>query len=186
MSEIKFLSERISYRVSKESASVVISGKIERWKEATLMAWMVAWTVCGVFFMYQLSLELPRETKMGIVVLLFFWLYFEIKVGRALFWRLWGFEQIRFTKGQLSIKRNIKGYGKRRDFFLQNIQGFQKVEPSPRSLVASMEESFWVVGGERIYFDHLGKKIGLGMQLRTAETHKLLDWMQRQSKKFRE
>lgn len=186
MSNIRFLTERVSYRVGKDSTSVVISGKVERWKEAALMAWVLAWTASGIFFMYQLSLELPRETKMGIVVMLFFWLYFEIKVGRALLWRLWGFEQLRFSPGRLTIKNSIKGYGKRKDFFLDNIGSFEKVPENPRSIVASMEESFWVVGGERIYFEHLGKKVGLGRQLNTSETHKLMELIQRQLKKYRE
>lgn len=185
MSAIKYLSDRISYQQKDDAMSIVISGKTERWKEAALIAWVLAWTASGIYFIYQLGQDLPRETKMGIFIFLFFWLYFEVRVGRALLWRLWGFEQIRFTPGQMSIKRNIKGYGKRADYFLQNIDAFKKVEVSNRSLIASMEESFWVVGGERLYFDHLGKKIGLGLQLNPEEANRLLELLQRQLKKFR-
>lgn len=184
MSQVKFLSERISYQQQSDRFSVVISGKIERWKESALLAWVLAWTACGGFFIYELTTDLPSETKMGIFIMLFFWLYFEIRVGRALFWRLWGFEQIRIKDGQLSIKRNIKGYGKRRDYFLENIDSFQVVERAPRSIIASMEESFWVVGGERLYFEHLGKKVGLGMQLSEAETKKLQEVLNKQLKKY--
>lgn len=186
MSKVKFLSDRISYQQQEQLFSIVISARVERWKEAALFAWVLAWTACGIYFMYQLGQDLPRETKMGIFVLLFFWLYFEIRIGRALLWRLWGFEQIRFTPEQMSIKRNIKGYGKRQDYFLQNIKTFNKVDIAPRSMIATMEESFWVVGGERIYFEYLGKKVGLGRQLNETEANKLVDLMQRQLKKFRE
>lgn len=185
MSQVKFLSKRISTQQQENAFSVVISGKIERWKESALMAWVIAWTLCGAFFVYQLTVDLPDETKMGIFILLFFWLYFEIRVGRALLWRLWGFEQLRFKEGQLSIKRNIKGYGKRRDYFLANIEGFKYVERAERSIIASMEESFWVVGGERLYFDHLGKKVGLAMQLSEPETRKLQELLNKQLKKYR-
>ena len=185
MSQVKFISDRISYQNHPDSFSVVVSGKIERWKESALLAWVVAWTACGAFFVYELTTDLPSETKMGIFILLFFWLYFEIRVGRALLWRLFGFEQIRFKEGQFSIKRNIKGYGKRRDYFVENITSFQIVDRATRSIVASMEESFWVVGGERLYFDHLGKKVGLGMQLSEAETKKLQELLNKQLKKFR-
>ncbi len=185
MSNVKYLSSRISYQQKGDALSIVITGKVERWKETALVTWVLAWTGCGIYFMYQLGQDLPGETKMGIFIMLFFWLYFEFRVGRALLWRLWGFEQIRFTPGQMSIKRNIKGYGKRVDYFLQNIGTFKKVETSERSIMSSMEESFWVVGGERIYFEHLEKKIGVGMQLSPEETHRLLELLQRQLKRFR-
>lgn len=186
MSDIRFLSERISYRVGRDSTSIVISGKVERWKETALAAWVLAWTASGIYFMTQLATELPRETKMGIVVMLFFWLYFEIKVGRALMWRLWGFEQLRFSAGRLTIKNSIKGFGKRRDYFLDNIGRFEKVPENPRSIVASMEESFWVVGGERLYFEHLGKQVGLGRQLNATETAKLQELLNKELKKYRQ
>jgi len=186
MSNIRFLTERISYRVGKDSTSIVITGKVERWKEAALAAWVVAWTASGVYFMTQLNTDLPDETKMGIVIMLFFWVYFEIKIGRALLWRLWGVEQLRFSAGRLTIKNSIRGYGKRRDYFLDNIRSFETIAPNPRSVVASMEESFWVVGGERIYFEHLGKQVGLGRQLSAAEVNKLMELMQRLLKKYRE
>jgi len=185
MNRIKYLSSRISYQQKENGFSIVITGKTERWKEAALMAWVLAWTASGIYFIYQLSQDLPRETKMGIFIFLFFWLYFEVRVGRALMWRLWGFEQIRFTPGQMSVKRNIKGYGKRVDYFLQNIAEFNKVEVAPHSLMASMENSFWVVGGERIYFEHLGKKVGLGMQLSEVETNQLLQLIRKQAPRFR-
>lgn len=186
MSNIRFLAERISYRVGKDSTSIVITGKVERWKEAALAAWVLAWTASGVYFMTQLNTDLPDETKMGIVIMLFFWLYFEIKIGRALFWRLWGVEQLRFSAGRLTIKNSIRGYGKRRDYFLDNITSFEKVPLNPQSLMASMEDSFWVVGGERVYFTHLGKQVGLGRQLSQSETRNLREMLNKQLKKYRE
>lgn len=185
MSKVKFLSPKVSYQQHADSFSIVVSAKIERWKEAVLMAWVAAWTASGLFFMYQLTQPLPRETKMGVVILLFFWLYFELRVGRALAWRLWGYEQLRFSPGKFSIKQNIRGYGKRRDYFVGNIERFKVVEKST-SFFGTMDESFWVMGGQRIYFEHLGKKVGVGMQLDEQDTRKLLDLLQKQLVKYRQ
>lgn len=185
MSNVKFLSPKVSHQQHTDSFSIVVSAKIERWKEAVLLAWVFAWTASGVFFVYQLTQPLPRETKMGIVILLFFWLYFELRVGRALMWRLWGYEQLRFRSGKFSVKRNIRGFGKQRDYVLANIERFKPVDRSG-SFFGTMDESFWVVGGQRIYFEHLGKKVGVGMQLDEQDTRKLLDLLQKQLKKYRQ
>ncbi len=184
MSAVKYLSPRISYKLTPEFTSIAISAKGERWKETLLMAWVLAWTASGLYFIFQLGADLPRDTKLAIVVLLFFWVYFEFQIGRALFWRLWGVELIRFSEGQLSVKRSIKGYGKRMDYFLDNIAQFEVVERAPRSIVTVMEDSFWVIGGERIAFEHLGRKVGVGLQISTEEAKKLRDLLEKQRKKF--
>lgn len=181
MSNIRFLTEQISCSERNNSFTLVIAARNERWKEALLLAWVLAWTTSGVFFMLELGRgDISREMRIALVVFLFFWAYFEIKTVRALFWRLWGFEQIRFTPGQLTYKRSIKGYGKRYDYFLDNIDGFKRTDIAPRSFVAAMEDSFWVVGGERIYFEHLNRKQGLAMQLSEEDSKKLIQLLNQQ------
>jgi hypothetical protein len=185
MSEVKFLSKQVSYRVKPDGCSIVISGKTDKWKESLLAVWMLAWTICGVYFVIELFAGHPRETVMALVIMLFFWLYFEIKIGRALLWRLWGFEQLLFRKGNFSIKRSIRGYGKVHNYFTDNIERFSPVELSGRSFLAFMENSFWIVGGERIYFDYLGRKIGLGRQVDDETRTKLMDLLNKQVNKWK-
>lgn len=185
MSKIRFLTEQISCSERNNSFTIVIAARTERWKEALLLAWVLAWTTSGVFFMLELGRDISREIRMALVILLFFWAYFEIKTVRALFWRLWGFEQIRFTPGRLTYKRSVRGYGKRRDYFLDNIDVFKKTDIAPRSFVATMEDSFWMVGGERIYFEHLSRSQGLAMQLGHKDTEKLIQLLNQQLNRWK-
>jgi len=186
MSEVTFIGDQVSYRLKPDGCSVVITARTERWKETLLVVWVLAWTICGAYFLYELSLPHPRETKMALVIMLFFWFYFELKIGRAMLWRLWGYEQVLFSKGRFSIKRSIKGYGKRHDYFTDNINHFHKVDMPANSFLSFMENSFWVLGGERIYFEHLSKKVALGRQLDEETTVKLISFLNKQLTKWKE
>lgn len=185
MSKVEFLTDRVSYLSKADSFSIVVTAKLERWKETLLLVWVLAWTACGIYFISELFIGHPRETQLAIVVMLFFWLYFEIKIGRALLWRLWGFEQLLFSKEKFSIKRSIKGYGKRQDYFVDNILRFNKVDTPANSFLLFMENSFWVLGGEKVYFEYQGGKIALGRQLDEASCNQLVALLNKQLPKWK-
>ena len=45
-----------------------------------------------------------------------------------------------------------------------------------------MEDSFWVIGGQRIYFSYRNKKVILGIQLNEVEVKRLLSLLNGQLK----
>ena len=112
----------MSVQRSEGRFSVVISGKVEPWKEALLFAWVFAWTACGIYFLYTFLNATDRDLKLGLMVMLIFWAYFEMRIGKALLWRKFGKELIRLKDGVLSFKNDINGYGKSQDHFVQNIE----------------------------------------------------------------
>jgi len=172
--KVREISDRVSYSTSGKDYVIIIKGQIERFKEALLVAWLFAWTVVGVLLIWQYFYgENPREVKLGILVVLAFWVYYEWRIGKVVFWRLWGKELIRITEGELNIKRDIRYYGKSHSFFLQNIKDLNVQELDKGTFSYTLNQSFWVKGGERFIFSHNTKKIRFGMQLNDQETRAL-------------
>lgn len=164
----------MSVQRSDGRLSVVISGKVEPWKEALLVAWVFAWTACGAYFIWELLHTDDRQMKLTLIVLLTFWAYFEIRIGRALMWRKYGKELIRVKDGVLMIKNDIRGYGKAKELFVDNVQELEVIEREKQSFKAQMSSSFWIIGGDSVRFAANGKYYLVGKGLDNKEARELV------------
>lgn len=183
MSKIKSISDRVSYKDHDDYTTIVISTKIDRWKESLMLFWLMAWTFCGTYFIFELSTnEYDSQTTVALIIMLAFWLYFEVRIGRAFLWRKHGVEFLKIDDNQLFYKRSIKGYGKAKTYFCSNIKHINKIERSKLSPLSFLESSSWFVGGETIRFTHNDKVIQFGMQLSDQEAQKLLDTFKKKVK----
>jgi hypothetical protein len=86
------------------------------------------------------------------------------------FWLLYGSENIKLDKISLTIKTSIKGYGKAKQFYIENIEKVRVSIPKENSFQAAWENSPWIRGGERLEFDYLGKTIRFGRKLNEQES----------------
>ncbi len=183
MSKIKTISDRVSYKDHDGYTTIVVSTKIERWKESLILFWLLAWTFCGGYFIYALSTQnFDRETTLGLVIMLAFWVYFEVRIGRAFLWRKYGVEFLKLEDNQLFYKRSIKGYGKAKSYFCSNIKEVVKIEKNKLSPLAFLEGSSWFIGGETIQFTHKDRIVKFGMQLSEKEANKLLETFKKKIK----
>lgn len=183
MGKIKTISERVSYKDHDDCTTIVISPKIDRWKETILTVWIVAWTFCGAFFLFEFfTVEHDKETSLALIIMLSFWVYFEYKIGKAVLWRKYGAEYFRIEDNQLFYKRSIMNYGKAKIFFCDNIKQIIKVDRSNLSPFSFLEKSAWYIGGETLQFTHKDKVVPFAMQLSDQETAKLLDTFKRKIK----
>ncbi|MES2629468.1 MAG: hypothetical protein V4616_10920 [Bacteroidota bacterium] len=176
---MKFIGSRISHQNKNGIFSVVIAASVERSKETLLATWLFFWTCSGIYFITQLFTPLPKETKLVIAVLLTFWGYYEYRIGLIFLWRKFGYESIKFADDKLVIRDVIRGRGKSREFFIDNIPHFAKLKLE-EGWVKSMDQSFWVKGNGYIQFQYQGKLVHFGKQLTDEETSKLLDLVQRE------
>jgi len=171
---MRIISDRISVNENAGKVSVVILGKIERWKESLLLFWLLAWTFSGVVFLYYYLFPSPYQYALVMLIFLMFWLYFELKIGKVFLWRRVGFEYLEFDHASFSIKNDIKGFGKILSFNIQEINKFEAIVQSQKNFFAFMEQSFWVIGGEQIYFRYKNKDIIFGKQISIKEQKALL------------
>ena len=182
--------ERISDRVSVDRRdgrlSVVIGARIPKGREAMLVAWFVAWLAIGIYVMVERSSLGPDDPlRQYLLAFLAFWLYFAVRVGKAVLWRLKGFELWRLKENTLTIKDSILGYGKANAYFIDNIKALGLLNVDRTSFKYQLADSFWTVSGERLGFEHLGRKVIFGKGLNDDEAKRVLKVLQEALKNSR-
>lgn len=170
---MRLISDRISIDETK-NFSIVILGKVERWKESLLLFWVLAWTFCGLVFLSYFFGDTPYHHDLSMLIMISFWTYFEVRIVKVFFWRRKGFEQIKFKDSALTITNSLFTKGKEKVYTLDGINTFDALPDSSKNFFSFMEDSFWVIGGDRIYFDYFGKKVVFAKQISAEETKKLL------------
>jgi len=176
---MKYIGNRISYQSKNGIFSVVIAASVERSKESLLAAWLFCWSICGLYFIYQLFSDLPKETKMYIVILVAFWAYYELRVFRMFRWRKFGYESIKFIEDRLVIKDVVKGRGKEKSYFIENIKQIGRLKME-NNWMKTMDQSFWVKGTGILQFEYQGKLIAFGRQIDDKESNALLSVIQKE------
>jgi hypothetical protein len=172
---MEYLSERVSVDRQADRTSVVISARVGRVKERLLLVWVLAWALCGAYVFYLLpGIPKGEPLRQFLLVFLAFWVYFLIKIGKAALWRLKGFELWRIKNGTLTIKDSLFGYGKATDHFVDNIQKLGLINEDPASWKWQWNQSSWVIGGERLGFEYLGRKVVFGKGLTEEEARRLV------------
>ena len=172
---MEYLSERVSIDRRDGRASVVITARTTRGKQTLLVTWALAWITCGIIVIVERS-KLPASdvARQYMLAFLAFWAYFAVMIGRAVLWRLKGFELWRIKDGSVTIKDSLFGYGKAHTYFVDNIQKLGLLIIDESSWKWQWDRSAWVIGGERLGFEHLGKKIIFGKNLTDDEARKLV------------
>lgn len=172
---MRSISERVTIERTPERTSVVVSARLPKGKEALLVTWTIAWFLCGIYVIYART-ELAENDPLRQYLLAFlaFWAYFAFKIGRVVLWRMKGFELWLIKDGSLTVKDSIFGYGKATNYFIENIQkmGLLKIEET--SIKWQLNDSPWVMGGERLGFEYVGKKVIFGKGLTEEEARNVL------------
>lgn len=169
MSKIEYISTRISYRKHDDVTTLIISPRLQGIQEALLTAWLFCWTACGIIFIWQMFGEYAREQKLYLFIFISFWGYYEYRVGYTWLWKKYGMELIKFDTEAMHYKRSLKKYGKVYKFYYENINSIKPAEIKPNSFGTVLENSFWVIGGEKISFQYLNNEVKIGIQLNEQE-----------------
>ena len=167
---MKVISDRVSVLEKDNVFSLVILPTTEKKKLWVLFLWLMAWTICGVIVFANYFNITNKEAKVFIIVYLSFWTYFEYKIAKAYTWKKFGKEKLWIKKGKLLYQREVSGKGKIKEFDLELINDLRVIELSPTSFADTINQSFWIKGGERLEFECQSKIIRFGMQLNDKET----------------
>lgn len=176
MAKKKHIGERITHKEHDNCYTIVISPTIERWELNSLLVWVIAWSFCGMAFLYYTVFEATSLNQMFVFsVILVFWLYFEIRVVRAFLWRKFGLEIIRIDNEFLSIKDSIFEHGKAKNFEIEKIEpeDVEDIFVDPKSYAKVMNDSFWQVGQGTIALKFEEKEYFFGTQLENKDSAKL-------------
>ncbi len=162
---MEYIGTRISIKRFEEQISIVILSTANKTKNLFLFLWFFLWTLSGVIIFSQYFLLTDPNTKTGIIVWMGFWAYFEYKIFKAFMWRKFGVEKIKLREGKLFYKRDVAGKGKIKVYEFDFIKDLRVVEPKENSFFENLDNSYWVVAGEKVAFDYYGKEIRFGIQL---------------------
>lgn len=184
-SEPKFIGKRISIRKDKQHLKVEISQQVERWQEAILIAWLAAWFFCGMTFIYFAATSTNRPEQIIAIIATSIWLYFFVRITKVFIWRKRGREVLTFSNGKLTLKNSFGGRGKEESFNFQHIAKLGLVTKDPSSFLAFLDDSFWMIAGDRVGFNYSGQKIRLGKQLAIRDAELLIRVMESAMKEYK-
>lgn len=171
---MRVISDRISIVKKDDVFSLVILPTSDKKKLWLMFAWLFAWTVCGFIVIanyFQLS---NKESKLFIIIYLSFWLYYEIRIGRAYLWKRWGKEKLWIKNDVLHYMREMSGKGKVNEYNLDLINELKLIEVHRSSFADTINQSFWIKGGERLEFQYQAKVIRFAMQISDEEAREIL------------
>jgi hypothetical protein len=166
---MKVIGERISILKKEDLLSVVILPTTNKKKLGLMFLWLLAWTVCGIIVFVNYFKVNDQNSKLFIIIYLSFWLYFEFNIARSYIWKRWGKEKLWIKNRILHYQREVNGKGKIREYNLDLVSKLHLVELKASRFTDTINQSFWVKGGERLEFSAQAKLIRLGMQLTDEE-----------------
>lgn len=175
---MEFIGDRISIKKIENETSIVILSGTDQMKKRLLLLWFSLWTLGGLIVLVEYFIVTDQQTRVAIIVWLGFWGYFEYKIYKALMWRYFGVEKIRLKERKLFYKRDVRGKGKVNVYEFDFMKEFRIVETKENSFFENLNNSYWVIAGEKLAFDYYGKEIKFGLQISDAEAkalHKLIN-----------
>ena len=184
---MKWIGERISYKDHKNPyTTIVITPERTAWKDALMGAWLLMFTFIGAYILYELfSVDHNRDETIALVIFFSFWVYFEWRVMRAFLWLRFGKENIKIDPEYVWVKKSIGKYGKAKRYLIDNVKNISLRTPSERSVSYQFENSYWVIGGERVLFEYLGKTIPFGRKLNEQDAKLLTKFFDKRVQKYK-
>ncbi|MFN5444903.1 MAG: hypothetical protein ACK48V_11835 [Crocinitomicaceae bacterium] len=171
---MKWIGERISFIEQPKKLTVVINPEDKFFQKGLMGAWFAMWLTIGGVMIWSLNtFGLNQQEKLIVVVFLCFWAYYAFKVGKALFWLIWGKELIKIEPDGFIYKKSIKGFGKSSTYFLENIERVEVLFPKENSIQAVWENSPWIQNAERIQFQYISKNIRFARKLNEKDANLL-------------
>lgn len=134
-----------------------------------MFLWLLAWSVCGMIVFVNYFRMNDTNSKLFILIYLSFWAYFEFNIMRAFIWKKFGKEKLWIQEGILYYQREINKKGKIREFNLDLISPLTVIELKPTRFSDTINQSFWVKGGERLQFNAQSVVVSLGLQISSKE-----------------
>jgi hypothetical protein len=168
----KQVSPRISFTKTNDFLEVRITQKIASWKEILLGLWLLLWAGCGLVFVIE-AMKIEGAQRWLFVVIIAFWAFFFFRIGKVFMWRRIGVEVLRFAEGKLSITNRFGSVGKPQFFSLDNVNALNEIKLDNTSFFQFMDNSFWIIGGDRLGFSHMSKQYQFGKQISEMEVRAL-------------
>jgi hypothetical protein len=183
---MKWIGEKISYKDHGSYFTMIITGKTEKWKFNLIVAWAIAWAFSGAAVVYMLFFDEKMQAELlYYLAFLGFWVYFFYKIIRVLLWRKFGMEYLKIDEDRLTLKKSVWGYGKSKDFLLENLKSFDQEKLKEKSYAKVFNDSFWVLGEGTLVLSTNNKVINFGSQISPKDGKAIVKVLNKQLKNFK-
>ena len=169
--------QRIGSRIAITSSQgrwvATVDGGIPDWQRQSLELWFGAWIALGCMLGYG-AFARPEGEQSFYVICLAFWTFFAVRAWRAVRWRRKGLEVIQLDGDRLTIRMDHgERQGRAHTLPLSDLDRIEVVPPNPRSFLESMDQQFWVVGGDRLIAHGGRRPLVFGKQLDATDAQAL-------------
>ena len=179
----KSIGKRVSITEHSDAITIVIDSKILSSQQIALEAWFGGWIGLGGLIGYGAYSSLGDERTV-LIVCFVFWLFFFVRIFKVILWRRIGNEIIRINSKELLVKNAFKKRGKDRFYELKYVGAFKAIKRKKSSFLGSLDQSFWIYGGDNIHFKYLGKTHVLGKQLKESDALQLCNYLNKNVSRY--
>lgn len=172
----KTIGKRISIAEHSDATTIVIDAKIPASQQIALETWFGGWIGLGGLIGYGAYSSTGDERNV-LLVCMVFWSYFFVRILKVILWRRIGKEIVRVNSKNVLIKNAFKKRGKDRFYELKTLGEFKALKREKTSFLGSLDQSFWIFGGDNIHFNYLGKAHVLGKQLKESDALQLCNYL---------
>ena len=148
---------------------ITIYPQLKTWQKFAFRAWLAVWIVTGLLAFTGMLKESNQDQIVYMIVFMMLWAYFLFYAVKSLIWHQSGSEIMRISEESLDYKRSWGSYGRAVSYDLGTIKNLGLVDLEGKTFVKTYQNAFWTIGGERISFDYLGKKLVIGLRLTDKE-----------------
>jgi hypothetical protein len=166
------IGKRISIADHGDATTIVIDTTITDTQRMSLETWLGGWTGLGVLLMYGAA-TFEGDERLFYLGCLVFWTFFWVRIAKVVAWRRIGKEIIRIDKNRVIIKNAFGTRGRDQLYDLQKISDLTFYKREATSFMQQLDNSFWIIGGDTVYFSYNGKTQVLGKQLSSQDAKQL-------------
>lgn len=182
------IGDRVTFQKKKVGVSVIITQEVSKINLALMALWWLGMAGCGGVFFYYWQNTTAQSDAIFFGIATAFALYFILRLGKTLLWRLIGKEMILINEEGMNIKNAYGAYGRARTFIPENVKKLYLIPYNVSKFMEFMDRSSYVIGGDTIGFSYQGKEHRFGKQLEEKDAKvlfRLIDKSIRESVKAR-
>lgn len=139
-----------------------------------LPVWLAFWTFGGLMAMRWVMHPGPSTPRAFISVWLVGWAFGEVWAIYQWFWTAFGKEIVKISEGALTIKRDILGYGRSRNFPIGTVRDLRASGFFPASSYWGNYFAQMKLAGGTVGFDSQGQTQRFGIQLTEPEAQQVV------------
>lgn len=154
---------------------IVIPAKRNWFTTIFLGVWLCGWAMGLITVPLQFfSNDLDPEALLFTAVWLVIWTAGGAVALYVFFWSLVGRERVLLSPALLSIKRELFGFGRLRDYELTHVSDLRVAPAAYNPFELRTGLQFWGIGGGVIAFDHGASTVRFGAALEEGEAKSLV------------